>query len=421
MFSERAANVVLRARRREYDGWMIVGVVFLSSALSIGASNYAFGLYVDPLEEEFGWTRTAIAGSLSFAAIGGLTGPLLGRFMDGHGARSLLAGAMALLGVSFVMRPLMTELWHLYALSVVQFAAFSGMNVLPAGRLVGLWFPMSRGRVMGFTMMGNNFGGLTVPVLTGFVMAAATWKAASAVTGILAFAIASIAVFAVHERTPDRKDASARANEPPSRKRGISGVTVREAMRSSAFYYLMAATALGSFTYSALLPQISTHLLDQETNNATVVALLALLAAFGMGGKGVFGFLAERLTARRAMMLSLGGQTVFISLIVLYPVGTQLWALVPIYGFFFGAYGVLVTLLIQECFGLRYFGSISGLAGLVGVAPAVIGPLMAGASSDIWGSYGPAFIAVAVMFTTAILLLTRIKPLTWDLAKTPRT
>ena len=82
MFSERAANVVLRARRREYDGWMIVGVVFLASALSIGASNYAFGLYVDPLEGEFGWTRTAIAGSLSFAAIGGLTGPLLGQKLN---------------------------------------------------------------------------------------------------------------------------------------------------------------------------------------------------------------------------------------------------------------------------------------------------------------------------------------------------
>ena len=137
-----------------------------------------------------------------------------------------------------------------------------------------------------------------------------------------------------------------------------------------------------------------------------------------MGGKGVFGFLAERFTARRAMMISLGGQTVLISLIVLYPVGAQLWVLVPVYGFFFGAYGVLVTLLIQECFGLRYFGSIAGLAGLVGVAPAVIGPLMAGASSDIWGSYGPAFIAVAVMFTTAILLLTRIKPPARSLAET---
>ena len=161
--------MVLRVRRREYDGLLIVGIVFLSSALSIGASNYAFGFYVEPLEETFGWSRTAISASLSFGAIGSLTAPLLGRFMDNYGARPLLAGSLALFGLSFVLRPLMTELWHFYALSFLQFFMFSGMNMLPAGRLVGLWFPKSKGRAMGFAMMGNNFGGLTVPVLTGYV------------------------------------------------------------------------------------------------------------------------------------------------------------------------------------------------------------------------------------------------------------
>lgn len=409
MFSDRAADLVLRARQREYDGWLIVGVVFLASALTIGSSNYAFGLYVEPLEETFGWRRTAIAGSLSFAAIGGMTAPLLGRFMDRCGARPLLASSLALFGMSFVMRPLMTELWHFYALSVLQFVAFSGMNVLPVGRLVGLWFPQSTGRVMGFAMMGNNFGGLTVPILTGYVLAVASWGTAFLVTGVLAFGVALAAVLVVHERTPHRPGASRRAG--PSRSRShITGITVREALRSDAFYYVTAATALGSFTYSALLPQISTHLLDQGTSDATVVTLLALLAGFGMGGKGVFGFLAERYTARIAMMLSLAGQTVFITLIALYPSGLHLWVLVPVFGFFFGAYGVLMTLIVQECFGLRYFGSIVGLSGLVGVVPMVTGPIIAGASSDYLGSYGPAFIGVAVLFTTAILLLTRVKP-----------
>ena len=190
---------------------------------------------------------------------------------------------------------------------------------------------------------------------------------------------------------------------------GLPGLTVKEALRSDAFYYVTAATALGSFTYSALLPQISTHLLDQGSDDATVVTLLSLLAAFGMAGKGIFGYLAERFTARIAMMLSLGGQTALISVIVAYPVGAHLWVVVPIFGFFFGAYGVLMTLLLQENFGLKYFGSISGLSGLVGMIAMVAGPLMAGASFDYLDSYGPAFITVAALFVTAILLLTRVK------------
>ena len=409
MFSDRAVDMVLRVRRREYDGVLIVGIVFLASALTIGSSNYAFGLFVEPLEETFGWSRTAISASLSFWAIGSLTAPLLGRFMDNYGARSLLAGSLALFGVSLVLRPLMTELWHLYALSILQFSAFSGMNMLPAGRLVGLWFPKSRGRAMGFAMMGNNFGGLTAPVLMGYLLAVASWGSAFVVIGILAFAVALMASLFVHERTPHRANAAKLEDNPSSATPGIAGLTVQEAVRSDAFYYVTAATALGSFTYSALLPQISTHLLDQGANNATVVILVASLAGFGMAGKGVFGFLAERFTARIAMMLSLGGQTALISVIVAYPSGLHLWVVVPIFGFFFGAYGVLMTLLLQECFGLKYFGSIAGLSGLFGVIPMVVGPLMAGASSDYLGSYGPAFMGVAALFVTAILLLTRVK------------
>ena len=48
-----ASELVVRVGR-EYYGWLIVGVVFLAAALTIGSSNYAFGLFIEPLEEEFG-------------------------------------------------------------------------------------------------------------------------------------------------------------------------------------------------------------------------------------------------------------------------------------------------------------------------------------------------------------------------------
>ena len=73
---------------------------------------------------------------------------------------------MALIVVSYLLRPMMTELWHWYALSFIQYLGFSGASILPAGRLVGIWFQRSRGRVMGITLMGNNFGGITFPPLT---------------------------------------------------------------------------------------------------------------------------------------------------------------------------------------------------------------------------------------------------------------
>lgn len=390
-------------------GIPVIVVAFLASALSIGSSNYAFGFYIDPLESAFHWSRTDIGFSLSLAAISSLTTPYVGRLMDTYGARPIMVGSLLLLGISFVLRPLMTELWHLYALSIVQFTAFSGTNVLPMGRLVGLWFPKARGRVMGIAMMGNNFGGLTVSKLTAYLLVVSSWESAFLVTGLIAFGIAAMAFLIVHERTQQIEEAVDEIGRKAAQGATRVGLTVRQVLRTPTFYYMTGATALGGFTYSALLPHISTHLLDEGMDNGTVGTLFALLAVFGMGGKATFGYLSDRYSARIAMMLSLGGQTLFIVFIALFPTGNQLWVLVPIFGFFFGAYGVLVTLLVQECFGLRYFGSVSGVSGIVGVIPTVAGPLIAGASSDHLGSYAPAFIAVAVTFVIAIVLLTQVK------------
>ena len=60
-----------------HRGWAVVIVIFLSAALAIGASNYAFGLFVEPLADEFGWTRTYISASLSFMALGSITSPFM--------------------------------------------------------------------------------------------------------------------------------------------------------------------------------------------------------------------------------------------------------------------------------------------------------------------------------------------------------
>ena len=113
---------------RTLRGAFIIAVVFSSTALAVGVSQYAFGLFIAPIEETFGWTRTEISASLSFAAVGGLSAPLLGRAMDRFGARPILAISLVVFGLSFCQRPLMTELWHWYALSFMQFAAFSGRH-----------------------------------------------------------------------------------------------------------------------------------------------------------------------------------------------------------------------------------------------------------------------------------------------------
>ena len=393
-------------------GWLVVTVVFLGAGLAIGSSNYAFGLFVEPLEDAFGWRRTYISASLSFMALGSLAGPLLGGLMDRHGAKPVMAVSLALIGLSFVLRPLMTELWHWYALSALQFAAFSGAAILPAGRLVGLWFPEKRGRVMGITTMGNNFGGLAVPPLVGLAIGAnSSWETAYLTLGLAAFVLAVVAVMVVAEpgvRSRGRATAGA-----PGRSGGreasasVGGWTLREAARTRAFFAITVAIMLGNFTYTTILAHVFAHLEGRDVSETAAGLAISVLAGGGMAGKLLLGYLTERVAARFVMMVAFGGQIVGIMLMLTLVSGGLVWLSVGLFGFFMGSFGALSPLLVQDSFGIKNFGSIMGVVSATSVVSFGLGPLVAGLSYDLYGGYGPAFVAAAVMFGVATVVLTQ--------------
>ena len=390
-------------------GALIISVVFSSTAIAVGVSQYAFGLFIVPIEETFGWTRTEISASLSFAAVGGLSAPLLGRAMDRFGARPVLVISLVVFGLSFCLRPLMTELWHWYALSFMQFATFSGLTVLPAGRLVAAWFPHIRGRMTGVAATGNNVGGLVMPMFIAALLAAMTWSEAYVVLGVASFAIAGAAALVIRETPPaagarvHRALAAGKRAAPTAP--ALHDQDLRETVRTRTFYAVLAAITLGTFTYSAILPHILVHLVNKGMANASALSVLGTLAAAGVCGKLLFGWMSERYGARRLMMANLVGQAAFTALLAGAGTSGGLVAAAPLYGLFMGGFGALYILVVQESFGMRHYGSVMGLMNLGTVVSFGLGPLIAGASYDFTGGYGTAFLIVCGLFVAGAVSL----------------
>ena len=395
-------------------GALIISVVFSSTAIAVGVSQYAFGLFIVPIEETFGWTRTEISASLSFAAVGGLSAPLLGRAMDRFGARPVLVISLVVFGLSFCLRPLMTELWHWYALSFMQFVTFSGLTVLPAGRLVAAWFPRIRGRMTGIAATGNNVGGLVMPVFIAALLVAMPWSDASVVIGVASFVIAGAAALVIREapaaagvqaHRPLAADERAAPSAPAHHDQDL-----RETVRTRTFYAVLAAITLGTFTYSAILPHMLAHLVNKGMSNASALSALATLAAAGVCGKLLFGWMTERYGARRMMMLNLVGQAVCTALLAGAVSTGVLVVAAPLFGLFMGGFGALYILVVQESFGMRHYGSVMGLMNLGTVVSFGLGPLIAGASYDISGGYGTAFLIVCGLFVAGALSLIFARP-----------
>jgi MFS family permease len=326
-----------------------------------------------------------------------------------------MAFSLALMGLSFLLRPLMGALWHWYGLSVLQFVCFSGAALLPAGRLVGIWFPKTRGRVMGLTMMGNNFGGLVLPLIMSAVLAASSWQTGYLVLGIACVALAAVSFLVVRERpkTPVAVAAGAAVPNTSGSKHtaqpALTGWTVYEDLRVRAFYIITLVVLLGNFVYTVVVAQVYTHFRAEDVSKTQASIALSVVAAAGMAGKFSFGYLTERIPARFVMMLSFACQIVGLMLMLNPAHPAVMWTGVPLFGLGMGAFGALAPLLVQEGFGLKSFGTIMGLVNLATVVPFALGPLLAGLAYDTTQSYKIAFLVMAAMQVIGILLLTQAK------------
>ena len=384
-----------------HRGWAIAAACFLASSVAVGGSQYSFGHFVEPLENTFGWTRTQIGLSLSLIAFGSFISPLIGSLIDKHGSRRIMAFSMAVFGISYLVRPFMTELWHWYFLSVVQSFSIVGASMLPPGKLVGLWFPENRGRVIGITAMGNNFGGMVIQPIIAFLVTAYNWKVGYAVVGVLGILVSIYSYLVV--KNPDSE--SKGILKPGKEAEILTGFTLKEAIRTKTFYAITFAILCGTFTYSSLLPQVSSHLIINGVRESTASIALSLFATCGMAGKFVFGNLSDKYGPRMALVLDLCGQAIFASLLVYAGDGLPVWVIVPAMGFFLGAFGALYQLIVIDAFGVKHFGAIMGVISISNAVPSFLGPIIAGVSFDITGSYAVAFVITSIIFVLGALSL----------------
>ncbi len=387
--------------------WLVAFTAFLSFALTVGITQYAFGVFVAPLEEEFGWSRAQVMGTFSLLALSGVAALPTGWLLDRFGVRPVMAVALLMLAVSHLLRPLVTELWHFYALSALQFAASPGSTVIAGARLVGMWFDHHRGRAMGITATGANVGGMVFSVLTAVLVGWVGWRTSYFVYGLLFAALIPMVLLIVRER-PARTVVNSRGDVVAAP--AETGLQLSDVLRLRVFYLVAIGLVLAQLTYQVLLPQLQPHLENVGIETRTAALGLSVLAFFGVVGKVVLGAFCDRYPARYALLISLTMQITGIAILLLAGSSRIVWVFVPVFGFGFGSLGAIMPLLVQETFGLRSFGTIFGTLTFLTVSTALVAPPLVGASFDATGSYQLAFTIVGGLFVVAAISIALTRP-----------
>ena len=400
---------------RIYRGYPIAVIVFLSTGLSIGMAQYSFGEFSGPLREQFGWSQTALNLSLGFSFISGLLAPLAGALSDRIGIRPVMFTSLGLIAAGFLFRPFISELWHWYMFSALVYAGFPGATILPAGKMVAIWFPKTRGRVMGAVVAGNNFGGVTMPPLAAGIIATLSWEMAYVTFGVIMLALAIIALFVIVEDDSAVEKEMKRTGRSDQTKVALAaakaGITVREALVNRNFWLILVGLIAATFTYQGVLTQLRQHFEESGFEPSVATIAVSVIAGMGIGSKLVFGRASEMITARNATIISISLQTVGVLLIATFDSHQLIWAGILVFALGFGGLGALIVLVVQEAFGMKEFGGIMGVVQVGMIISGTGAPLMAGAIHDLTGSFDAAFLIIVGIFVIAIVALLLARPI----------
>ena len=92
--------------------WIVAAVTFVVLLITAGVRATP-GLFMVPLESEFGWSRAAISAAIAVnIALFGLIGPFAASVMDRWGLRRVVLGALALLAASVAVSTRMQTEWQ---------------------------------------------------------------------------------------------------------------------------------------------------------------------------------------------------------------------------------------------------------------------------------------------------------------------
>jgi MFS family permease len=386
--------------------WIVFGATASMLVAQGPVILYTLGLFIKPLNAEFGWDRASISAAGGIAAIASaITIPFVGSMMDRWGVRSVLLPVVVLCAASVALIALTPQSIIVFMLLfAVTGVLGSGQGPLGYAKCVSAWFDDRRGLALGITMSGIGLGAALVPQYTQFLIGNFGWRAAYLGLGLLTLMIAFPAVFLFVREPAAAKTSTGdeRAQSAAARDR-LPDLEVREALGGRRFWLIACALLLVSTVTQGLVVHTVPLLTDKGYSPEAAAALMIAVGLSTMAGRLMSGYLVDRIFAPfiAAFFFLLPCLGIYLLDSTVAPV-----AGIISLGLASGTEIDMIGFLTSRYFGMKRFGQLYGYLFAFFVVGSAIGPAMMGLSFERLHSYQPAlwtFGAFMIVASAAIL------------------
>ena len=136
-------------RKRIYYGWWITLAAGAIEFANAGTAISILTIFVIPMSEEFGWSRTEISAAASLGAVlGAGLAPFTGRLVDRAESRLVLVIGGMVVAISCLFLAITETLVGFYVAFACSRLADQGLIKIGAAPTVGKWFLRYRGRAV---------------------------------------------------------------------------------------------------------------------------------------------------------------------------------------------------------------------------------------------------------------------------------
>jgi len=373
---------------------LICGAFIVTLSMGI---RHGFGLWLQPITMDRGWTRETFAFALAVQNIAwGLAGPLAGMLADRYGAFKVLLAGSALYSLGLVTMAVATSgLAFTGSAGVLLGMAQSGTTyAIVYGVIARNVAPEKRSWAMGVAAAAGSFGQfLMVPVET-WLIGYTGWQNALFVLGLLSLAIMPLA-FGLRE---PKAAASALSQQSV-------GQAVREAFAYRSFRLLMAGYFVCGFQVVFIGIHMPSYLKDHGLTPDVAATALALIGLFNVFGTYGAGWLGQRVPKRHILSTIYALRALVITVFVLAPL--KPWSVY----LFSATMGLLwlstvppTNAIVAQIFGVQYMSMLGGFVFLSHQVGSFLGAWLGGKLYDATGSYTIVWwIAVALGIFAALI------------------
>lgn len=394
-----------------YYGWRIVANSVVGLALGWSVLGlFSFGLFVVPLEAEFGWSRETI--SVGFVVLSWTSIPatvLFGILVDKYGVRPVMLPSVAGLSLCLAAMYLMTDsLWQFYLTLFAIVMVGGATSPVCYSKVLVDWFDRRRGLALGIGLAGVGVGNAVVPGIVSTLIAGHGWRSAYLAMAAMVLLINLPVTWLLIRDRPTVEEMKV---EAPPHGAAVGGhhsapveVKVSEVWGKRSFWMLLGAFALIGFANSAGITHQFPLMIGSGLDQSVVALAGSLFGVSIIGGRVVAGYLMDKFFAPVVAGCFVILPAIALGLYAIGLPGNLIVIATVLFGIGIGAEFDVISMLVSRYFGRLSFGMIYALVFSV-FQGAAFGAWVVGRMYDNTGDYSAGFGLVSgVMLGAAIIL-----------------